>query len=381
MRAVEVPESDLIPEADRVEGAPHPRETETLIGHPEAEQAFLDAFNSGRLHHGWLISGPQGVGKATFAWQIAKFLLSQPLDDDGGLFGAPPPPTSLRTAPDHPVAQQVVALSEPGLFLLRRGWNDKTKKLKSMITVDEVRKLHGFFGMSAVDGRRRVVIVDAADEMNVQAANAILKMLEEPPARTTILLIAHQPSRLLPTIRSRCRELRLRPLEAGDMSAALSQAGAEPEDEAAALATLSGGSVGGAMRLIRLDGLKLYEQLITLMGTMPRLDHGAAIKLADGLAARGNEAKLELFETLLDLALARMARQGSIGQPAALPATGHESQVFDKLAPDPWAARKWADSAQDLLARFRHGRAVNLDPSALILDTLFRMNSTAAGGA
>lgn len=135
------------------------------------------------------------------------------------------------------------------------------------------------------------------------------------------------------------------------------------------------------MRLIRLDGLKLYEQLITLMGTMPRLDHGAAIKLADGLAARGNEAKLELFETLLDLALARMARQGSIGQPAALPATGHESQVFDKLAPDPWTARKWADAAQDLLARFRHGRAVNLDPSALILDTLFRMNSTAAGGA
>ena len=381
MRAVEVPENDLIPEADRVEGAPHPRETETLIGHPEAEQAFLDAFNSGRLHHGWLISGPQGVGKATFAWQIAKFLLSQPLEDDGGLFGAPPPPTTMRVSPEDPVAQQVVALSEPGLFLLRRGWNDKTKKLKSMITVDEVRKLHGFFGMSAVDGRRRVVIVDAADDMNVQAANAILKMLEEPPARTTILLVSHQPSRLLPTIRSRCRELRLRPLDAGNMTAALSQAGAEPEDNAAALATLSGGSVGGAMRLIRLDGLKLYEQLISLMDTMPRLDQPQAIKLADHLAARGNDAKLELFETLLDLAIARMARQGSLGVPAPTPATGHETQVFAKLAPDAWAARKWADQAQDILARFRHGRAVNLDPSALILDTLFHMNRTAAGGA
>ena len=104
-------------------------------------------------------------------------------------------------------------------------------------------------------------------------------------------------------------------------------------------------------------------------------------QLADHLAARGNDAKLELFETLLDLAIARMARQGSLGVPAPMPATGHETQVFDKLAPDAWAARKWADQSQDMLARFRHGRAVNLDPSALILDTLFHMNRTAAGGA
>ena len=375
---MKAPEAEQIPEPDRVEGAPHPRETLRLIGHPEAEAAFLDAFNSDRLHHGWMITGPQGVGKATFAWAIARFLLSQPADDGGGLFGAPPPATSLAVDPEHPVARRIAALSEPGLFLLRRGWNDKTGKLRAQITVDEVRKLHGFFSLSAVDGGRRVVIVDSADEMNTQAANALLKMLEEPPARTTILLISHQPSRLLPTIRSRCRELRLRPLDAGTMAQALEQAGADVAENTDALAALSGGSVGGAMRLLQLDGLPMYRQLVELMGTMPQMDQHRAIKLAEGLAAKNAETKLELFGTLLDLAFARLARHGALG-PALVAAAELEPKAFDRLAPDAYSARKWADTAQETLARFRHGRAVNLDPAALILDTLFHMNRTAAG--
>ncbi|MGL5009160.1 MAG: DNA polymerase III subunit delta', partial [Paracoccaceae bacterium] len=139
--------SDDLPEPDRIAGAPHPRETQTLYGHTAAAASFLDAFNGGRLHHGWLISGPRGVGKATLAWQIARFLLSAPADDSG-LFAAPPP-TSLVTPPDTPIARRMLQLAEPRLFLLRRGPNEKETALAQDIRVDEVRKMKSFFALSA----------------------------------------------------------------------------------------------------------------------------------------------------------------------------------------------------------------------------------------
>ena len=216
-------EMEAAPEADRAPGAPHPRETLRLFGQDKAETAFLDAFNSGRQHHAWLLTGPKGVGKATLAWRIARFLLATPASDADALFAAPAP-TSLDIPPDHPVAHHIHAMAEPRLFLLRRPWDAKSGKLKTVITVDETRKLHPFFGMSAVDGGRRVVIVDAADDMNTSAANALLKMLEEPPAGATLLLVSHQPSRLLPTIRSRCRTLSMATLGPEDMHQALAQA-------------------------------------------------------------------------------------------------------------------------------------------------------------
>lgn len=370
---------DGLPEPDRVEGAPHPRETLRVIGQGAAEAEFLDAFNTGRLHHGWLISGPRGVGKATLAWSIARFLLATPLAQDDGLFGAPPPPTTLDVAPDHPVARRVLALSDPGLFLLRRGPNEKGDRLASEILVKEVRKLGNFFALSAADGGRRVVIVDAADDLNIQAANAILKMLEEPPARTTILLISHQPSGLLPTIRSRCRMLRLHPLAAPEMAQALDQAGIIPEGNAAALAELSGGSVGEAVRLINLGGLKMYGELVGLLGSLPRLDRARALKLAEAAATRGAEERLDLLLGLTDLMLARLARSGAVGHPPVTEVATGEAELMARLAPTPQMARAWADCAQEIGARARHGRAVNLDPAALVLDTVFKIQKTAAG--
>ena len=203
---------DDLPEADRIAGVPHPRDTDLLIGQEAAEQEFLTAFGSGRLHSAWMLTGPRGVGKATLAWRIARFLLADPGPAEEGLFGAPPPPTTLDLDPEHPDARLVAAGAHPRLFVVRRQWDEKAKRLQTEITAEGIRKLKGFFQMSATDGGRRVVIIDSADEMNVTAANALLKELEEPPARTTLLLVTHQPSRLLPTIRSRCRVLRLRPL-------------------------------------------------------------------------------------------------------------------------------------------------------------------------
>ncbi|WP_095588879.1 DNA polymerase III subunit delta' [Actibacterium ureilyticum] len=365
------------PEADRVDGAPHPRETAQLFGQHAAEQAFLDAFATGRLHHGWLITGPRGVGKATLAWRIARFLLTQPMTQDAGLFGdAPPAPTSLDISPDHPVAHRMAALSEPGLFLLRRAVDDKKGTLKTVITVDEVRKLKNFFALSAAEGGRRVVIVDSADEMNVNAANAILKLLEEPPENAVILMVAHQPARLLPTIRSRCRELRCAPLRPDDMTAALDQAGIDAGDSAA-LAALSGGSVGEAIRLTNLDGLAAYADLVGLLFGLPRLDRPRALKLADSATGKTHEARFDLLLRLFDLFLTRLARTGVAGPPTPEAAPG-EAELMARLCPNAHAARFWAEAAQTLGARARHGRSVNLDPASLILDTVHRIDQTAA---
>ncbi|MCL6283930.1 DNA polymerase III subunit delta' [Ruegeria sp. 2012CJ41-6] len=367
--------SDDLPSPDQAPGAPHPRETQKLFGHAKAEQAFLEAFNSERLHHAWLITGPNGVGKATLAWQIARFLLATPPAAKDGLFGAPPPPSSLAVDPEHPVARRILAGAEPGLAPVTRSVNDN-KRLRNEIVVDDIRRLGKFFGLSSADGGHRVVLVDSADEMNTSAANALLKMLEEPPARTTLLLISHQPSRLLPTIRSRCRTLRLHPLSPEDMQAALAQAGADAPSDAAHLAALAAGSVGAALRLINLDGLRIYEELIAILGTLPRLDRQRALKLAEASAQRGAAERFELLLTLIDIALNRLARTGASGQPPSPEAASGEAQVLARLAASPHAGRVWAQTAATVSARARHGQAVNLDPAALVLDTVFKMQET-----
>ncbi|MGI3170726.1 DNA polymerase III subunit delta' [Pseudooceanicola sp. C21-150M6] len=374
-------DDEFLPQPDRVEGAPHPRDTARLIGQEQAEAQFLDAFTSGRLHHGWLVTGPRGVGKATLAWRIARFLLATPDLEDDGLFGAPPPPETLDIPVDHPVSRRMASGAEPGLFVLRRPYDEKAKRLKREITVDEARKLKSFFSLSSADGGRRVVIVDAADELNVSAANAILKLLEEPPARTVLLLVAHQPSGLLPTIRSRCRELRLSPLGPEAIAEALHRAEIETTGDPAALAELAGGSVGEAVRMSTLGGLAIYAELIALMGTMPRFDRGRAQALADAAAQRGAEEKRALLYHLIDLMLARLARTGATGLLPRADAAPGEAEVLRRLAPHAPAGQAWAQGAEEIGARLRHGEAVNLDPAALILDTVFKLQSIAGGRA
>ncbi|SHG45942.1 DNA polymerase III subunit delta' [Cognatishimia maritima] len=368
---------DALTESDRIEGAPHPKETQTLLGQDQAIAAFLEAFNSQRLHHGWLVTGPRGVGKATLAWQIARFLLATPKPSAGGLFDdAPQIAGNLQIDAEHPVARRIAAGAEPGLFAVRRPYDDKTKKLKSQITVDEIRKLKNFFALSSADGGRRVVIVDSADELNVSAANALLKVLEEPPADTTLLLISHQPSRLLPTIRSRCRELRLSTLNSADMAKALRNAEIDVSNPEA-VAELSAGSVGDAIRLAQLGGADIYANLISLFADMPRLDRQRALTLAEAAVGRGAEERYDLLLTLIDLLLTRLARTGATGQPPMHEAAPGEAALLARLAPSPHHGRKWAETAALVTQRSRHGKAVNLDPAALVLDTVWKIQETA----
>ncbi len=359
------------PWPDRIDGAAHPRDTRRLVGQDAAEARFLQAHGANRLHHAWLLTGPRGVGKATLAWRMARFLLAE---TPGGARAAP---ASLDIAADHPVARRAAALSEPRLFLLRRAWDDRADRLKTVIPVDEVRRLKGFFSLSATDGGRRVVIVDAADEMNDPAANALLKMLEEPPDDAVLILISHQPTALLPTIRSRCRTLRLDRLSPADMAMALAAQGAADDSAARALSELAGGSVGEAIRLINLDGVGAYSAMIAMMSTAPGLDRQMLLKLADSALGKAGQTRLGLILDLMDTFLARLARTGTLCRPPAEAAPG-EAGLLMRLAPTPAAARAWADLQQRLSARARHGAAVNLDPAALILDMGFRIDQMAA---
>lgn len=377
-------DKDTLAEPDRVPGAPHPRHCPEVLGQSRAEADFLTAFNSGRLHHGWLLTGPRGVGKASLAWRIARFLLATPPEQEDGLFGAPPPPDTLHIDPEHPVARRLGALSEPGLFLLRRGGagtteSDRQKnladgKFSAVIRVDEIRKLSEFIHLSSVDGGRRVIIVDAADELNPNAANALLKMLEEPPARTTLLLISHQPARLLPTIRSRCRVLQLSPLDPEAMQQALENADcAVSPGDAAALSALSEGSVGAAIRLITLDGLALYAELMALFSSLPALDRARLMALADSCTGRGKEERLDLILSLTDRIAARLARTGALGAPGGAEILRGEIETLRRLAPDAHASRRWAQAVQDAGDRARHARAVNIDPAALVTDLYLQL--------
>jgi DNA polymerase-3 subunit delta' len=349
-------------EPDRLPGAPHPRETVALHGQGEAEARYLAAAVSGRLHHAWAITGPRGVGKATLAWRIARHLVA------GGAA------TTLDMAADHPVFRQLAALASPELFLARRPWDEDRQRLRTAITVDEVRTLTEFFHLTAPDGGWRVAIVDAADELNVSAANALLKILEEPPPRAALLLVCHRPAGILPTIRSRCLELRCRPLGPDDLAAALAAAGATVPD-AAALTALAGGSVAAALGLAAGDGLNRYGEILELMRAAP-LDRRRAITLADAATARDGGIRYALILDLIRLALTRLALSGAGGP--VTPVSGTEAEVMARLGRTAAQGRLWAGVVPELVGRAAHARAINLDPAQVVLDVLLRIDAAAA---
>ena len=219
------------PETDKEPLAQHPRETFSFVGHDEQEQALADNLRGTRPHHAWLIGGTKGLGKATLAYRLARRAL--------GARQAGPRP--LDVAADDPVARRVAANAHPDLFVLRRGISDRGRPSRD-IRVPDARELIHFFSLAPAEGGMRVAIIDAADDLNPSSGNALLKTLEEPPARSVLLLVCHAPGAILPTIRSRCRRLALRPLTDAQVAEALG----EKDD---ALIALAKGRPGRAIAL------------------------------------------------------------------------------------------------------------------------------------
>ena len=353
-------------DGDEGGGVPHPSETEHLIGQSNAEDSFLSAFNSGRLHHAWLITGPKGIGKATLAYRIARFLLSQP--EAGGMF-APPAPQDLASELNPGVVARVAAGSEPGLFTMTSPTDEKTGKVKTVIPVDEVRRMKSFFAMSAGGNGRRVVIVDAADDLNTASANALLKVLEEPPDMATLILVAHQPGAILPTIRSRVRQLACHPLNDSAVQTIVSQIDPSLTFDPHVLA-LAQGSVGRAMHLLAADGLAMYQSILAALSGWPRLDRDQVLTLANSFAGPGKNTGL--FADLFDIALSRIA-QTPFAQGTAHQAAPGEMELARKLCPDARASQVWASFQSEISVKLRHGFAVNLDQSSMILDSFLQL--------
>lgn len=258
-----------------------PRGTSVLYGHAEAEMALLEAYRSRRIAHAWLLTGPAGIGKATLAYRLARFVLAHP---DPRLLSAAT--TSLHVDAEHPVARRVAVQSHGDLLVLERTVNEKTDKLRQEIQVDDVRRTVTFFGSTPAEGGWRVAIVDAVDELNSEGANALLKILEEPPRQALLLLVSHSMGRVLPTIRSRCRLLTLRPLPAGDVARASAAAiGKNPSDaEITAAAAVAEGSVRRALALLDSSALELRNRVLTLLDRLPALDPRALHALGDRLS-------------------------------------------------------------------------------------------------
>ena len=258
-----------------------PRENVALFGHREAERTLLESYQSTRIPHAWLIGGPPGIGKATLAYRLARFVLAHPDPKAPAVQNA----TSLAVDADNPVARRIAAQAQGDLLVLERVINEQTGKLYTVIRVDDVRRSVSFFGSTAGEGGWRIAIVDAVDDLQREGANALLKVLEEPPARTLLLLISHAPGRELPTIRSRCRRLLLRPLLAEDVARAIAIATGRDADDTAVTqaAAAADGSVGRALRFLDGPAMALRQRVLDLFAQLPNPDPRALHALGDAL--------------------------------------------------------------------------------------------------
>lgn len=311
----------LAPEQyDTIPEIAEPAENPFLFGHEEAVRHVADAYRSGKLHHGLLLGGPPGIGKATFAFHLAHHLLSNPVPENA-------PETFSPPDPDTALFRQIAQGSHPAILHLTRPFNEKTKSFKTVVTVEEIRKVTRFLSMTSHDGGYRVVIVDPADDMNVNAANALLKTLEEPPARTLFVLISHSLGALLPTIRSRCQTVKLKPLPPKVLLQALRSLNAEmPETEAAinALAERAGGSVRDALLLTQYGGLDI-AQVVSDTVSAKAFAVASASRIADAVGGKDNAVQFAIFnQTVLDL----IARKAHIAATQNELATAHRYSEF-----------------------------------------------------
>ena len=344
---------DTTPESDALTNAPHPRMTDHLFGQNNAEQEILEAYRGGKLPHAWILGGEKGLGKATLAWRFAKFVLSYPDPAHPFVQNA----TNLDVENKNPVVQRIHALGHGDVHVLRREWNEKTKKHFSDIRAEDVRAAVHIFQHAASEGGYRIVILDSAENLNGSSANALLKMIEEPPNKSLFLIVSHRPNQILPTIRSRCRKLLLRTLSDADCTRALGAFYHEGEgrdvDKAVALAR---GSVSRALKLLAGASLDLHIQMERVLAALPDLKWTDVHRIADHVAGRSND---EDFETWVEAVQDWLTHK--IHTPAA---SSH-------------ALRPWAEVWSLIGAQIREAEIFNLDRRALVLNVFSELAKAA----
>ena len=347
-------ETETFPEADLVDGCPHPRETYSLLGHEAAEQIFIRAMTGGRSHHAWLVTGVKGVGKATLVYRMARYLLGA-----SQLLGG-----SLDFSPDDPVVQRIASLGHGNIFILRRPYDIKTKKLKSEIPVAEARKLKDFLTQKPSETGWRIVIIDSMDEMNRNAENSILKSLEEPPEKTMFFLISSNPGYLLPTIRSRCVSLVLKSVAQDQIRTWLSNQVQQDSDIIEAAVKLSRGGPGRAFALCESADhvlIPLSRFIASLTKSADRHD----VKISQALARNERRQERHLFwETLSDL----------LGAQARFSVGGEWSSAF-KPFPVAKPAKRWAELSARVTQLAGQSDGLNMDHTSVMMTALNEIRS------
>ena len=277
-----------------------PRSNPDFFGHEEVEKQLLDDYLGGRMPHAIILAGASGIGKATLAFRLTRFLFSQD-ESQAGMFGDEIKQESLFVSTTNPVFRRVVSLGHADLLVIEREFDEKKGRFKTEISVDAVRRIHPFLQKTAAEGGWRVVIVDGAEALNRSSQNALLKILEEPPKNTLLILTTSKPGAFLPTIRSRCRTINMKPLADDVMNSLLSKMLPNLDmDEKNILNHVAEGSIGKAIRFYNEDGVKIYSQLLDIIATIPELDMLKVHDLAEKFGRYGSE---QGYYTIMDILL------------------------------------------------------------------------------
>jgi len=343
-----------------------PRANPDLVGHEDAARELRRLLEAGRLPHAILLSGPRGIGKATLAFRFARFLLARG-DHSTEAVGK----DGLAIARESAVFHRVAAGGHADLLTVERGYDPRRRRLRGEIVVDNAREITSFFRLTAAEDGWRIVVVDGAEEMNTSAANALLKVLEEPPRQALLVLVSHSPGRLLPTVRSRCRRFPLAPLAHDVVAQLLRRYRPDlPQPEAEALAVLSGGSIGRALELADAGGLRLYRSILEMLSQMPGIDVIRVHAFADQLARVDADDSYRVAWELLLQILARITTRRAGRQLEGDEIAAGENAATWRLAARA-SASQWAALREDIERGFVSTDQLNLDRKQAVLGAFF----------
>ena len=364
--------------SDKIAGAPHPMLANEIIGHSSQKLSFLSSFASNRLPQCWLLAGDMGIGKASFAWLIAKFLLTtkyQPADlkidlNESNI-------NSILEPQSGNTLNRIISGSEQRVYIVRRGYNEKRKTFFKNISIEDVRKLQSYCSLSIADGGKRIIIIDTADDLNKSSSNALLKLLEEPPKNTIFLLISHQPNLLVPTLKSRCQKLSFSNLDQTDLGAVLTAIGCKIErSDEVSLSILSKGSAGAACRLINSNCINLYSDILNISSSLPNLNTNKILQLSQNYFAKAKPGEFEIFLEMMQHFFSRLCKTGAMQKPVLPSVTENEAKIMKNLCPNLKSAHFWSEAANITLAKLNKGYLLNIDIESLILDAFIYLEKS-----
>ena len=360
--------SEFVDELPDIDGVRSPRFCRELVGQDAAVSHFLSNLAQSKLHHACLLTGPKGVGKASFAHMAARFMFHN-VDPVLAAKNA----QNMSVLDDERLGKQIEQGSHPDLMIVTRPWDAAKERFKQAISVDEVRKIRSFFNLSAGMGGWRICIIDAADDMTLNAANALLKILEEPPPKSLFLIVSHQSGSLLETIRSRCMKIAFQPLKYAHIQYLMHKSIEDSSDNAAssqslvAISHLSRGSIGRALHIYDTNGLEVYSDMVKLLRQFPSIKADTLHEVAERMSKRNTEHLFADMGEFLQQWLHQLVRFLAKGQMPEVIFEGEEAAIQTMASHRPLEA--WVDVWEKVTELFDNAKRLNLDRKQTILES------------